>query len=130
VNKNIIILIMAHLIALPLISCASQSLRVEDHVIHINPSLSFDEAATALPVNHEQALKLALRHRETQRPDIAKHAIGRLAGIVDGFYVFSLPQKDGIPLSGIYVNGNSGIVEDRIFPFKIVNGKVVKETAR
>lgn len=119
--------ILTCLVSLPLVSCASESHHVHGHDIYIIPSQAFDKAASAFTINKDQALALALKYRAAQRPDIRIHVIGSLAGIVDKCYVFSLPQKDGIPLSGIYVNGDSGAVEEKIFPFKIVDGKLVKD---
>ena len=112
---------------LPFMSCASQPRHFQGHVVHVYPSSAFNKAVTEFSVSKEQAFVLATRYREAQRPEIKKHAVGSLAGIVGRCYVISLPQKDGIPLSGLYVNGDNGSVEERKFPYKIVNGHVVSD---
>lgn len=87
---------------------------VNGEPVYLNPSKEFDLKSEQFKISPERAQKIALEYRRSQQPNIRMHVLGPLVAIVGDFYVFAIPEKDGLSLSGVYVHGNKGKVEERI----------------
>jgi hypothetical protein len=99
-------------------ACKHDHYEVNGEPVYLKGSPEFTDAVSNFSVTPEAADKLSIEYVSSVQQGPA-YARGPLTAVVGEYYVFAFPEKNHITVSGVYVHGNTGAVEERTVDLKI-----------
>ena len=93
--------------------------QIDGMPVYLKGTPEFNHALSKFLITPEDADTLAYKYVSNTQPGPAPYVLGPLTAIVGECYVFAFPEKNYITVSGVYVHGNTGAVEERTVDLKI-----------
>jgi hypothetical protein len=113
------IIVLATTLLLVMNACKYGHYQVDGVPVYLKGSPEFNNALSEMPITPEDADKLSFEYVSSVQQGGAAYARGPLTAIVGEYYVFAFPEKNYISISGVYVHGNTGAVEERTVDLQI-----------